>query len=135
MLKGIISPDDARLAVEHGVDGIIVSNHGARQLDRTLATADALEDVVAAVDGRVEVWVDGGIRRGLDIAIALSLGATGVLVGRPFYWALAAGGQAGVERAVAILREELELALPLLGCASPADLHPELVRRRRSDER
>ncbi len=135
LLKGIVSPDDARLAVEHGVDGIIVSNHGARQLDRTLATADALDDVVAAVDGRIEVWVDGGIRRGLDIAIALSLGATGVLVGRPFYWALAAGGQAGVERAVAILREELELALPLLGCASSADLHPELVRRRRPDER
>jgi isopentenyl diphosphate isomerase/L-lactate dehydrogenase-like FMN-dependent dehydrogenase len=130
VLKGIMSPEDARLAVDHGVDGIIVSNHGARQLDRTLATADALEDVVAVVGSRVEVWVDGGIRRGLDVAFALSLGATGVLVGRPFYWALAAGGQAGVERAAAILREELELTLPLLGSASAADLRPELVRRR-----
>ncbi len=128
VLKGIVAPDDARLAVEHGVDAIIVSNHGARQLDRSLATADALEGVVAAVGGRTEVWVDGGIRRGLDVAIALALGATGVLVGRPLYWALAAGGQAGVRRAIAILREELELALPLLGCASIADLSPVLVR-------
>ena len=130
ILKGIVSPDDARLAVEHGVDGIVVSNHGARQLDRAICTADALADVVAAVGGRAEVWVDGGIRRGLDIATALALGATGVLVGRPLYWALAAGGQAGVERAVAILAEELALALPLLGCATIADLRPEHVRRR-----
>jgi isopentenyl diphosphate isomerase/L-lactate dehydrogenase-like FMN-dependent dehydrogenase len=129
VLKGIVAPDDARLAVEHGVDGIIVSNHGARQLDRSLATAHALEAVAAAVDGRIEVWVDGGIRRGLDVAIAIALGATGVLVGRPFYWALAAGGQAGVERAIEILREELELTLPLLGCASAADLSRDLVRR------
>ena len=128
VLKGIVAPDDARLAVEHGADAIVVSNHGARQLDRSLATAHALEDVVAAVAGRCEVWVDGGIRRGLDVAIAMSLGASGVLVGRPFYWALAAGGQAGVKRAIAILREELEIALPLLGCASVADLKPELVR-------
>lgn len=128
VLKGLVAPDDARLAVEHGADAIVVSNHGARQLDRSLATADALEAVVSAVDGRAEVWVDGGIRRGLDIAIALALGASGVLVGRPFYWALAAGGQAGVERAIAILRAELELALPLLGCASLADLSAVLVR-------
>ena len=129
LLKGIVAPDDARLALEHGVDGLIVSNHGARQLDRSLCTADALPGVIEAVAGRCEVWVDGGIRRGLDVAIALSLGAAGVLVGRPFYWALAAGGQAGVERALAVLREELELALPLLGCASLADLRPELVTR------
>lgn len=128
VLKGIVSPDDARLAAEHGVDAIVVSNHGARQLDRSLATAHALEDVVDAVGRRIEVWVDGGIRRGLDVTIALALGATGVLVGRPFYWALAAGGQAGVERAIAILREELELTLPLLGCASLAELRRTLVR-------
>ena len=127
ILKGIVSPEDARLAVEHGVDGIVVSNHGARQLDRSIATAHALADVVTAVDGQIEVWVDGGIRRGLDVAIALALGATGVLVGRPFYWALAAGGQAGVERAIAILREELELTLPLLGCSSIGDLRRELL--------
>ncbi|HEX4898571.1 MAG TPA: alpha-hydroxy acid oxidase [Candidatus Limnocylindrales bacterium] len=134
VLKGIVAPDDARLAVDHGADAIIVSNHGARQLDRSIATAHALPDVVAAIDRRIEVWVDGGIRRGLDIAIALALGATGVLVGRPIYWALAAGGQPGVERAIAILREELELALPLLGCASIADLRGELVRLPRRPE-
>ncbi|MEW5991474.1 MAG: alpha-hydroxy acid oxidase [Chloroflexota bacterium] len=129
VLKGIVAPDDARRAVEHGVDGICVSNHGARQLDRTIATAHALPAIVEAVAGRLEVWVDGGIRRGLDVAIALALGATGVLVGRPIYWALAAGGQAGVERAIAILREELELTLPLLGCASVGDVNSALIRR------
>jgi 4-hydroxymandelate oxidase len=128
VLKGILAPEDARLAVEHGVDGIVVSNHGARQLDRVLATAHALPGIVEAADGRIEVWVDGGIRRGLDVAIALAVGATGVLVGRPIYWALAAAGQAGVERAIAILREELELTLPLLGCASISELNNSLVR-------
>ena len=90
-----------------------------------------LAEIVARVDGRAEVWVDGGVRRGLDIAIALALGARGVLVGRPIFWALAAGGQAGVERALAILREELEIALALLGAPTPADVtraHVEPVR-------
>jgi 4-hydroxymandelate oxidase len=114
VLKGILSADDARLAVEHGADAIVVSNHGARQLDRVAATVDVLEEVVAAVGGRTEIWVDGGVRRGLDVAIALALGARGVLLGRPAFWALAAGGQAGVERALAIVREELETALALL---------------------
>jgi 4-hydroxymandelate oxidase len=127
VVKGILSPDDARLAVEAGVAAVVVSNHGARQLDRAIATADALPAVVEAVGGRCEVWVDGGIRRGLDIAIALSVGATGVLVGRPIYWAVAAGGAAGVERAISILREELTLALQLLGCASVHDLGRELL--------
>ena len=115
VLKGILTAEDARLAVEHGVDAIVVSNHGARQLDRVPATVDVLAEVVAAVGGRAEVWVDGGVRRGLDIAIARALGAQGVLVGRPIYWALAAGGAAGVERAIAILREEFELALASSG--------------------
>jgi 4-hydroxymandelate oxidase len=128
VLKGIVHPDDARMAVDHGVDAICVSNHGARQLDRTIATAHALPAIVEAVDGRTEIWVDGGIRRGLDVAIALALGANGVLVGRPFFWALAAAGQTGVERAIAILREEFELALPLLGVASSRELTRELLR-------
>jgi 4-hydroxymandelate oxidase len=132
VLKGVIAPADAARAVDAGVDGIVVSNHGARQLDRILATADALPAVVDAVAGRSEVWVDGGIRRGLDVAVALSLGATGVLVGRPFFWALATAGQDGVERAITILREELELAMSLLGCGSIGNLNPELVRRRGS---
>ena len=122
VLKGILTPEDARLAVEHGADAIVVSNHGARQLDRVGATLDVLEGIANAVRGRTEVWVDGGVRRGLDVAIALGLGARGVLLGRPALWALAAGGQAGVERALAILRDELEIALALLGTPSPSDV-------------
>ena len=122
VVKGILAPEDARIAVEHGVDGIVVSNHGGRQLDRVQAPVDALAEVVAATDGRAEVWVDGGVRRGLDLAIALALGARGVLIGRPILWALAAGGQAGVERAIAILREEFEITLRLLGTPTPADI-------------
>jgi 4-hydroxymandelate oxidase len=122
VLKGIMTGEDARLAVEHGADAIVVSNHGGRQLDRTPAAIDVLEEIVGAVPAGTEVWVDGGVRRGLDVAIACALGARGVLVGRPILWALAAGGQAGVERALAILREEFELALTLLGAPTPADL-------------
>jgi 4-hydroxymandelate oxidase len=122
VLKGILTTEDARLAVEHGADAIVVSNHGARQLDRVAATADVLEEIADAVRGRTEVWVDGGVRSGLDVAIALALGARGVLLGRPALWALAAGGQAGVERALAILREELEIALALLGTPRPSDV-------------
>jgi len=92
-----------------------------------ISSADALAAVVDAVDGRCEVWVDGGIRRGLDVLAALALGATGVLVGRPFYWALAAGGRAGVERAVDILRTEMEMAMALLGTRSLAEVSRELL--------
>ena len=119
VLKGILTAEDARLAMEHGADAIVVSNHGARQLDRTVTPIDVLPEIVRAVDGRMELWVDGGVRRGLDIAIALALGAQGVLVGRPILWALAAAGQAGVERALAVLREEFEIAMALLGVARP----------------
>jgi len=122
VLKGIMTREDARLAVEQGADAIVVSNHGARQLDRVPATIDVLAEVVDAVAGRSEVWVDGGVRRGLDIAIALASGARGVLVGRPIFWSLAAGGTVGVERALAILREEFETALALLGARSPHEL-------------
>ncbi|HTK46218.1 MAG TPA: alpha-hydroxy acid oxidase [Patescibacteria group bacterium] len=118
VLKGILSPADAKLAVEAGAAGIVVSTHGGRQLDRSISSAAALAGVVDAVAGRCEVWADGGIRRGLDIVTAIALGATGVLIGRPFYWALAAGGRAGVERAAEIVRGELALALPLMGVAS-----------------
>jgi 4-hydroxymandelate oxidase len=122
VLKGIMTAEDALLAVDHGVDGIVVSNHGARQLDRTPAPIDVLEEIVDTVSSRAEVWVDGGVRRGLDIAIAIALGARGVLVGKPILWALAAAGQPGVARALAILREEFEIALALLGARTPADL-------------
>ncbi len=133
VLKGILTAEDAHHAVDHGADAVVVSNHGARQLDRVAATADVLGEVVAAVGGRTEVWVDGGIRRGLDIALALALGARGVLLGRPAYWALAAGGTAGVERALAILREEFELTLALLGTPTPAEITPEHVASRLGD--
>jgi 4-hydroxymandelate oxidase len=129
VVKGILSADDARRAAELGVDALVVSTHGARQLDRVVATADVLPQIVDAVDGRCEVWVDGGIRRGLDVLAAIALGATGVLVGRPIYWALATAGQAGVERALTILRDEIELALPLLGVSSPSELTREYVVR------
>jgi L-lactate dehydrogenase (FMN-dependent) and related alpha-hydroxy acid dehydrogenases len=122
VLKGILAADDARMAAEAGVAAIVVSTHGGRQLDRSVTSADVLAEIVEAVDGRCEVWADGGIRRGLDVVTAIALGASGVLVGRPFYWALAAGGRAGVEHAAAILRAELELALPLLGCTSFAEV-------------
>jgi isopentenyl diphosphate isomerase/L-lactate dehydrogenase-like FMN-dependent dehydrogenase len=121
-LKGILTAEDTRIAVEHGVAGIVVSNHGARQLDRAVATADVLEEIVDAAGGRTEVWVDGGIRRGLDVVTAVALGARGVLVGRPILYALAAGGQAAVERALAILRTETVIAMTLLGAPTPTDL-------------
>jgi 4-hydroxymandelate oxidase len=121
-IKGLLRADDALLAVDEGAAAIVVSTHGARQLDRVVASADALEEIATAVDGRAEVWVDGGIERGLDILVARALGATGVMIGRPFFYALAAAGSAGVERAAAILREELEIALPLLGVASLAEI-------------
>ena len=127
VVKGILAPDDARRAVDAGAAAIVVSTHGGRQLDRSIASADALPTIVDVVAGRAEVWVDGGIRRGLDVAVALALGATGVLIGRPFYWALAAGGAAAVARAADILRAELALALPLLGCASTKELSRELL--------
>jgi isopentenyl diphosphate isomerase/L-lactate dehydrogenase-like FMN-dependent dehydrogenase len=124
VVKGVLTGEDAELAVEHGANGIVVSNHGARQLDRTPAPIDVLAEVVAAVRAagaadRTEVWVDGGVRRGLDIAIALGLGARAVLVGRPIVYAVAAGGQAGVERAIAILLEEFDIAMRLLGATTP----------------
>jgi 4-hydroxymandelate oxidase len=119
VLKGIQHPDDARIALEHGVDALVVSNHGARQLDRVAPSADLLAEVAEAVGGRCELWVDGGVRRGLDVVIALALGARGVLLGRPVLWALAAAGEAGVARALAIMREEVAFALALLGTPTP----------------
>jgi isopentenyl diphosphate isomerase/L-lactate dehydrogenase-like FMN-dependent dehydrogenase len=129
LVKGVLTAEDATLAVEHGAAGVVVSNHGGRQLDRCLATADALPEVIDAVEGRVPVLVDGGIRRGVDVAIALALGADAVLVGRPALWGLAVGGEAGARRVLELLREELELTLALCGCASPADLSRSHVQR------
>lgn len=117
VLKGILTGEDAVLAVEHGAAGIVVSNHGGRQLDRAPATIDVLEEVVQAVAGRAEVYLDGGVRRGTDVLIARALGARAVFVGRPWVYALAAGGEAGVTRLIALMRAELETAMRLLGVA------------------
>ncbi|HEX2221668.1 MAG TPA: alpha-hydroxy acid oxidase [Candidatus Limnocylindria bacterium] len=130
VVKGILHPDDAALAVEHGAAAVWVSNHGGRQLDRAPAAIDALPAVVEAVGGRAEVYVDGGMRRGTHVVTGLALGARAVFAGRPFLWALATAGEPGVARALAILREETELAMALLGARSVAELTPEHVLRR-----
>jgi 4-hydroxymandelate oxidase len=122
LLKGVLNPDDAARAVEEGIAGIIVSNHGARNLDTVPATLDALPGVVAKVAGRIPVLVDGGIRRGTDVVKALALGATAVLIGRPYLWGLAMGGADGVARVVEILRHELEMAMGLLGRPTLPDI-------------
>jgi len=122
LLKGILHPDDARQALEAGIDGIIVSNHGGRQVDGALAALEALPKVVEAVGGRVPVIFDSGIRGGADIFKALCLGATAVGLGRPYVWGLALGGQGGVEEVLGNLRADFELSLSLSGCRSLADL-------------
>ena len=119
VLKGILTREDAALALEHGAAGIIVSNHGGRQLDGVAASLDALPEVVEAVDGRCEVYVDGGIRRGTDVVKALALGARAALTGRGIASGLAVGGEAGVLDVLTKLRDEIELGLALLGCTSP----------------
>jgi 4-hydroxymandelate oxidase len=124
VLKGILSPDDARLACEHGASGIIVSNHGARNLDTVPATIEALPRVVDAVEGRVPVLLDGGIRRGTDIIKALAHGAKAVLIGRPYLWGLGVAGAEGVEQVVRILRMELEAAMMLCGTPSVSRITP-----------
>jgi len=130
VLKGVQTGVDAALAVEHGAAGIVVSNHGGRQLDLVPPTAEILPEVVDAVEGRCDVLVDGGIRRGTDVLIALGLGARAVLVGRPALWGLAVGGEAGARDVLELLRAEIELGMVLLGCASPAEIGAEHVRRR-----
>ncbi len=128
VIKGILSAEDAQLAAEHGVDGIVVSNHGGRQLDTTLPAIEALPDVVEAVAGRCEVYMDGGIRRGTDVLKALALGARAVLLGRPVLWGLAANGAAGVRHVLEMLRDELELAMVLSGRPTLASIDRSLVR-------
>jgi isopentenyl diphosphate isomerase/L-lactate dehydrogenase-like FMN-dependent dehydrogenase len=127
LIKGIVTAEDARLAVEHGADGIIVSNHGGRQLDTTIATIRALPEVVEAADGRAEVYLDGGVRRGTDVLKALALGAQAVLLGRPILWGLALDGSAGVERVLRMLRYEMEEVMLLAGCPTIASINRSLV--------
>ncbi|KAH6793116.1 Aldolase-type TIM barrel family protein [Perilla frutescens var. hirtella] len=122
LVKGVLTAEDASLAVEAGVGGIIVSNHGARQLDYVPATIMALEEVMKATRGRVPVFIDGGIRRGTDVFKALALGASGVFIGRPVVFGLAAAGEAGVRKVVEMLHDEFELTMALSGCRSVKEI-------------
>jgi isopentenyl diphosphate isomerase/L-lactate dehydrogenase-like FMN-dependent dehydrogenase len=131
LVKGLITGEDAALALEHGAAGVVVSNHGGRQLDSAPATIDALPEVVEAVSGRIPVLLDGGVRRGTDVAVALAIGAQAVLVGRPALWGLAVDGEAGARRALGMLADELRLALALLGAPNPSALSADHVQRRR----
>jgi isopentenyl diphosphate isomerase/L-lactate dehydrogenase-like FMN-dependent dehydrogenase len=124
-----MTAEDAVIAVEHGVDGVVVSNHGGRQLDGVSGTLDALPEVVDAVAGRAEVLLDGGVRRGTDVAKALALGAQAVLIGRPYLWGLAAAGDGGVAWVLETLREELVMAMRLVGATTVAGVTRSMVAR------
>jgi len=130
LVKGVLRGDDAVRCVEAGAAGVVVSNHGARQLDTALATAEALRDVTESVGDTAEVYVDGGVRRGTDVIKALALGARGVLVGRPILWGLAAGGADGVTAVLTELFDEFTRALMLCGVTTPAEVTPDLLARR-----
>ncbi|REJ89785.1 MAG: alpha-hydroxy-acid oxidizing protein [Planctomycetota bacterium] len=127
LIKGVLSPQAAKQAIELGLNGLVVSNHGGRRLDGMPATIDVLENVVEAVDGRLEVLMDGGIRRGGDVLKAVARGAKAVLIGRPQAWALAAGGQAGVAQALQILRDELTNAMVSCGCSKVEEIDASLL--------
>lgn len=127
LVKGILRADDAELAVQHGASGVIVSNHGGRQLDTAPATITVLEKVANAVAGRVEVFVDGGVRRGTDVLKAIALGAQGVFVGRPILWGLGSAGETGVLSVLNLLKEEFDLAMALSGCKNLAEVNPSLL--------
>ncbi|MER7787078.1 alpha-hydroxy acid oxidase [Streptomyces sp. NPDC097640] len=132
LIKGALHPEDARLAVRHGADGLLLSNHGGRQLDTVPATVELLPEIAAAVAGRIPIVLDGGVRRGTDVVKALALGASAVGIGRPVMWALAEGGEKGVRRLLELLREELDQALALCGASGVQDLTPALVRAPRT---
>jgi lactate 2-monooxygenase len=128
LLKGILHPADAVAAIEHGMDGIVVSNHGGRQVDGAIATMDVLPSIVDAVAGRIPVLLDSGVRSGADIFRALALGAVAVGVGRPYVWGLAAGGENGVREVIRNLRADFDLTMGLAGCASIGEIGPDSVR-------
>ncbi|GIY64755.1 hydroxyacid oxidase 1 [Caerostris darwini] len=132
ILKGILTAEDAVLATQNGVAGIIVSNHGARQLDGVPSTIEVLPEIVKAVNGRCEVYLDGGIRKGTDVLKALALGAKAVFIGRPILWGLAYDGEAGVKKVLQILKTEFDTAMALSGCTSLHDIKPSLLVRQES---
>jgi 4-hydroxymandelate oxidase len=128
LLKGILRADDARLAIKNGASGIVVSNHGGRQLDTAIATIRALPEIVETVEGRCKVLVDGGIRRGTDVFKALALGADAVMVGRPLLWGLSVSGRSGAAHVLEILNAELDLTMALSGCPSLGSITKDMVR-------
>jgi len=130
LIKGILHPDDAQKAIELGVDGIIVSNHGGRQLDGAITSIDALPDVINKVGGQIPVLIDGGVRRGSDVVKALSLGATACLIGRPQLWGVASAGQAGVERIIDIYSREIDMVMGLCGASDISELTTDLILKR-----
>src|SRR5690606_16615050 len=127
LVKGIVTGEDALIAVERGVDGIIVSNHGGRAEQSGIASIESLREVVPAVQGRVPVIVDGGFRRGTDVFKALALGADAICIGRPYLWGLGAFGEAGVQRVIEILSRELEIVMTQMGTASLAEITPSSI--------
>ncbi|MBI3405248.1 MAG: alpha-hydroxy-acid oxidizing protein [Acidobacteria bacterium] len=127
ILKGILSPEDAKLGVQHGAAGILVSNHGARNLDTAPSTIEALPGVIEAVAGKIPVLMDGGVRRGTDVVKAIALGAKAVLIGRPYMWGLAYAGSQGVEQVVTILRNELKMAMALCGISNIAGINRSVI--------
>lgn len=129
LLKGVLRPDDAQRAIDAGVSGLVVSNHGGRRLDGMPASIDSLEAIVEVAGEAVEVYLDSGIRRGTDILKALALGARAVLIGRPYAWGLGAAGEAGVERVLQLLHDELENAMLSAGCTSLQDITTDLLQR------
>lgn len=135
ILKGVLSPVEAREAVARGIDGVIVSNHGGRQLDGAIASLDALPGIVAAVEGRIPVLMDGGIRRGADVVKAIALGATACLMARPQLWGLAMGGEAGVAHVLDIFRREIDRTMGLLGVTTVAALNSSFLSRRTAHDR
>jgi 4-hydroxymandelate oxidase len=128
VVKGVVTEEDARASVERGAEAVVVSNHGGRQLDGCVPTAVALREVAAELAGEVPVLVDGGVRNGSDVVRALALGASAVLVGRPYAWALAARGQRGVEELLAALAEDVRTTLALVGRTTPGDVGGDTVR-------
>jgi isopentenyl diphosphate isomerase/L-lactate dehydrogenase-like FMN-dependent dehydrogenase len=129
LLKGVLHPDDARRALDEGADGVVVSTHGGRQVDRSIAALDALPDIVAAVDDRAPVLLDSGVRSGADVFTAVALGARAVLLGRPFAWGLALAGEAGVRQVIGDVLGEFDLMLGLTGHTAVDQLSPAILRR------
>jgi L-lactate dehydrogenase (cytochrome)/(S)-mandelate dehydrogenase len=130
IIKGILSGDEAEAAINHGADAIVVSNHGGRQLDGAVSSLDALPGIVRQVDGRIPVLLDGGVRRGTDVVIALALGATACLLGRPQLWGVSVAGEAGVRHLLEIYAKEIDTAMGLCGVGKIADIDLSLLANR-----